>query len=148
MTQPLTKPSASCLGYCQRTERVNEELPQQCPVHASLSPGSLQHSKTHTPGSHSPCTGIGAAASGSSWRGPCPVHGQSPHLQEHMVPDADKPRGSNECTQRSLRGESQASQLAGALVRAPESHRAQRQDVAVEWWRKGDTGLLAALHWT
>lgn len=42
------------------------------------------------PGSHFPCTGIGAAASGSTWRGPCPIHGQSPHLQEHVAPGADK----------------------------------------------------------
>lgn len=90
MTQPLTKPSTSCLGYCQRTEHVNEESLQQCPGHASFSPGAPQHSKTHPPGSHFPCTGIGAAASGSTWRGPCPIHGQSPHRQEHMAPGADK----------------------------------------------------------
>lgn len=54
----------------------------------------------------------------------------------------------NACGGRSLRAESQASQLAGALVRAPECHGAQRQDVAAERWRKGGTGLLAALHWT
>lgn len=77
VTPPLTQPGPSRFSYCQRTESVNRELQQQCPLQASLSLSG--HSVPCHPWlswplqpPHCPSRGRGRHRPGTSASGPVP----------------------------------------------------------------------------